>query len=184
MLRLIGILTGSSIAIAFLIIALGLPEFSTPDKEVEPVNSEVLPALEEPQREPEKVEQVLVAEAGAEPEETAQPLDAETEELIEQIFAPQPEDNAVSFDEPLVDEPPVDEPPLDENWYAFWSPFRSEIAADGFVTKLQESTGIDYRVVKVKTGVYEVAFAYHDEADIESKLALISSATGLDMSGG
>ena len=47
----------------------------------------------------------------------------------------------------------------DENWYAFWSPFRSELAANGFVSKLQESTGIDYRVVKVKTGVYEVAFA-------------------------
>ena len=193
MLRLIGILTGSSIAIAVLIIALGIPEFSAPDEEpnkgVEPDYSEVLPAIEEPQQEPETVEQAVVAEADDEPEETAQPLDAETEELIEQIFAPQPKEDTVSFDEPVFDEPLVDEhlvdePLVDENWYAFWSPFRSAIAADGFVAKLQESTGIDYRVVKVKTGVYEVAFAYHDEADIESKLALISSATGLDMSGG
>lgn len=179
MLRLIGILTGSSIAIAVLIIALGIPEFSKPNKGVEPDYSEVLPAIEEPQQEPQEVGQALVSQVDEEPEETAQPLDAETEELIEQIFAPQPEEDAVSFDEPVFDEPLVD-----ENWYAFWSPFRSAIAADGFVAKLQESTGIDYRVVKVKTGVYEVAFAYHDEADIESKLALISSATGLDMSGG
>ena len=73
---------------------------------------------------------------------------------------------------------------VEENWYAFWSPFRSEIAAQGFVARLQETTGIDYRVVKVKTGVYEVTFAYVDAADIEDKLARISDATGLDMSGG
>ena len=89
----------------------------------------------------------------------------DTEALIEQIFNPGPDD--------VVGE---------ENWYAFWSPFRSEIAARGFVAKLQETTGIDYRVVKVRTGVYEVAFSYVDDADIEDKLARISSATGLDMS--
>ena len=75
-------------------------------------------------------------------------------------------------------------PVMEENWYAFWSPFRSEIAAQGFVARLQETTGIDYRIVKIKTGVYEVTFAYVDEADIEDKLARISDATGLDMSGG
>jgi hypothetical protein len=50
------------------------------------------------------------------------------------------------------------------------------------VSKLQEATGIDYRVVKIKTGLYEVAFAYSDDDDIEDKLARISAATGLDMS--
>jgi hypothetical protein len=89
--------------------------------------------------------------------------DPETEALIEQIFNPGPEEI------------------IEENWYAFWSPFRSEIAAQGFVSKLQETTGIDYRVVKVKTGVYEVAFAYVDDADIQDKLARISNATGLNM---
>ncbi|MBT8102085.1 MAG: transglycosylase, partial [Gammaproteobacteria bacterium] len=74
--------------------------------------------------------------------------------------------------------------PLEQQWYAFWSPFRSEIAADGFVSQLQRSTGLDYRVVKLKPGVYEVAFAYLDDSDIQTKLAQISSATGLDLSGG
>ena len=92
------------------------------------------------------------------------------EALVEQIFAPTPE----SAPEPV--------PVIDENWYAFWSPFRSELAANGFVAKLQESTGIDYRVVKIKTGLYEVAFAYSDDKDIQDKLARISAATGLDMS--
>ena len=88
------------------------------------------------------------------------------EQLVEQIFNPAPE------------------PVLDEHWYAFWSPFRSEIAANGFVARLQQTTGMDYRVVKLKPGVYEVAFAYSDQADIEQKLARISAATGLDMTGG
>ena len=84
--------------------------------------------------------------------------------------------------------PPVEEPPPaaapTQNWYAFWSPFRSRIAADGFVAELQRTTGLDYRVVKLKPGIYEVAFAYSDDADIRDKLDRISAATGMDMSGG
>ena len=107
-----------------------------------------------------------------EPAQEAAPAPAlapETEALIEQIFSPEP------LSEPIA--------ATEENWYAFWSPFRSELAANGFVAKLQETTGIDYRVVKVKTGVYEVAFNYSDDADVQDKLARISAATGLDMSG-
>ncbi|MBT8088250.1 MAG: hypothetical protein KJO46_09445 [Gammaproteobacteria bacterium] len=73
---------------------------------------------------------------------------------------------------------------LESRWYAFWSPFRSEIAADGFVSELQRTTGLDYRVVKLKPGVYEVAFAYSSDADREQKLSRIAAATGLDISGG
>lgn len=71
--------------------------------------------------------------------------------------------------------------PTELQWYAFWSPFRSNIAANGFVTQLQRVTGMDYRIVKSKTGVYEVAFAYKDNNERQQKLALISSATGLDL---
>ena len=88
--------------------------------------------------------------------------------------------------EPLQENLSADElpPAADVSWYAFWSPFRSEIAADGFVAELQRTTGLDYRVVRLKPGVYEVAFAYLDESDIQEKLTRISTATGLDMSGG
>jgi len=164
MLKLVGILTGSALAVAFLIVTLGVPDFSAPEPEqqvADPV-AEVVPdplpvAAPEPEPEPEP-EPIETQEALAE-------IDAsrETEALIEQIFNPGPE---------IV---------VEENWYAFWSPFRSEIAANGFVAKLQETTGIDYRVVKVKTGVYEVAFAYLDDADIQDKLARISNATGMNM---
>jgi hypothetical protein len=66
-------------------------------------------------------------------------------------------------------------------WYAFWSPFRSEIAASGFVDQLQRVTGLDYRVVKIKPGVYEVAFAYIDDAEITDNLTQITAATGLQL---
>ena len=164
MLKLIGILTGSAIAVAFLIIALGVPEFSSQAPEQEMVSEiSIEPPAErvfEPEPEPEPIltpDPELVAEIDATPD---------TEALIEEIFNPGPE--AI----------------VEENWYAFWSPFRSEIAANGFVSKLQETTGIDYRVVKVKTGVYEVAFAYIDDADIQDKLARIANATGLNMTDG
>lgn len=185
MLRLIGILTGSALAIAFLIIAAGLPRFSPPDD-----------GAGAPDAGPRAVEDTVVAPAEAAPiaaepaapveESRDEPLDlppdalasdAETEALIDEIFAPQSQPGA-------MDAPPPDTSIVDEKWYAFWSPFRSEIAANGFIARLQETTGIDYRVVKVKTGVYEVAFAYVDDADIQNKLARISDATGLDMTGG
>ena len=175
MLKLIGILIGSALAVAFLILALGVPDFAAPEPEPEQqVAAEMVaeqiassgsvtelvlassvtdPELVEPDPEPIEAQEAL----------TDIDPDPETEALIEQIFNPGPDDN------------------IEDNWYAFWSPFRSEIAANGFVAKLQETTGIDYRVVKVKTGVYEVAFAYVDDADIQDKLARISNATGLNM---
>lgn len=182
MLRLIGILTGSALAVAFLIIALGLPSFAPSAGDAAADATEIAPAPETtiaaavPQ--PAPTEPEVPAEEPAEEPVEAMPKpalsDDETLALIDDIFAPQP----------VVAEAPRQQEPVDENWYAFWSPFRSEIAANGFVARLQETTGIDYRVVKVKTGVYEVAFAYRDDADIQDKLARISEATGLDMTGG
>lgn len=67
-------------------------------------------------------------------------------------------------------------------WYSFWNPFRSELAANGFVSQLESVTGLDYRVVKVKTGVYEVAFPYRNEDERLSRIRQISTATGLDLS--
>jgi len=182
MLKLIGILIGSALAVAFLILALGLPEFTPSSGSVtessgsitepafsEPDGAELVPVGSETDTEPESVTMSSVTDPEPELEPVSSVTDpelAETEALIEQIFNPDPE----MF--------------IEENWYAFWSPFRSEIAANGFVSKLQETTGIDYRVVKVKTGVYEVAFAYLDDADIQDKLARISDATGLNMTDG
>jgi len=69
----------------------------------------------------------------------------------------------------------------ESQWYSFWNPFRSKLAASGFVQQLEKVTGFDYRVVKVQNGVYEVAFAYDNDDERRRKLALISSATGLEL---
>ena len=42
-------------------------------------------------------------------------------------------------------------------------------------------TGFDYRVVKMDSGVYEVAFAYASDDERLSKLEAIEAATGLEM---
>ena len=169
MLRLTGILIGSALAIGALILMLGVPQFADPKLEYAPDFVATEPA-------PESVEATLVTNA-PEPATEAEP---DTEALIEQIFSPDP----AGASELAKETSTTPEPAPVDNWYAFWSPFRSELAANGFVSKLQETTGMDYRVVKVKTGVYEVAFAYTDDADVQDKLARISAATGLDMSGG
>jgi hypothetical protein len=76
----------------------------------------------------------------------------------------------------------IDDPPdNDLRWHSFWNPFRSEIAANGFVGQLEKVTGLDYRVVKIKTGVYEVTFAYENDTERRTKLSQIASATGLDL---
>lgn len=69
----------------------------------------------------------------------------------------------------------------DLRWHSFWNPFRSAIAANGFVGQLEKVTGLDYRVVKIKTGLYEVTFAYENESERRTKLSQIASATGLDL---
>ena len=78
----------------------------------------------------------------------------------------------------IADDLPVEK---DLKWHAFWNPFRSRIAAEGFVGQLEKVTGLDYRVIKIETGVYEVAFGYEDDAEREDKMSLIASATGLDL---
>ena len=183
MLRLIGILIGSALAIALLLFTLGTPQLSPPARSGSVTDQTSSGSVTEPQSASELIDSIeteapKVTDTG--PVTDPEPGSLETDPelgaaLVEQLFAPEASREIVLPTEPET----VDE----EHWYAFWSPFRSEIAANGFVAKLQETTGIDYRVVKVRTGVYEVAFAYLDDADIEVKLQRISVATGLELSG-
>ncbi|MCH8159029.1 MAG: hypothetical protein IIA08_04070 [Proteobacteria bacterium] len=142
MIRLMGILCGSALAVCFLIVVLGVPEI-LPDTII------AVPP------------DVAVVQPIAEP-------------VIESVVEP--------IAEPIAE--PTGKPVLaSENWYAFWVPFRSELAATGFIAQLQRTTGLDYRVLKQEPGVYAVAFAYSSAADIQSKLTAISTATGLEMPG-
>lgn len=191
MIRLIGVLTGAALATGLLLLVLGVPELGGQPAAEQDSASEsaiVIPTPREPLMPPETTpeepameEPAPLAGSDSTPETgtTAEtPLAAEAKRRMTMLDDPVPEPdtaNSITL--------PSDEAPT-ENWYAFWSPFRSRIAADGFVSELSRTTGLDYRVVKLKPGVYEVAVAYTDDADIENKLTRISAATGLDMSGG
>ena len=171
MVRIVGILCGSALAISSLIIALGVPEFLPDPVETPRIVTEM--AAEE------FLETVIEMPTDV-PLKTADELVAEIQ-TVAQLGPPTEESPASIIEAPTPPTPPA---PPEEHWYAFWSPFRSELAANGFVSQLQRSTGMDYRVVQLKPGAYEVAFAYEVEADIASHLAAISAATGLDMPDG
>ena len=185
MVRIVGILCGSALAISLLIIALGVPEFLPGPEEIpatvsEPVvtsESEEVPAvvaeIDQIESDP-KLESATIAETRVETNN-----ETSTEDSRDLINEPVAE---LIRETPFAGESPP--PPSTEHWYAFWSPFRSELAANGFVSQLQRTTGMDYRVVQLKPGVYEVAFAYEEDADIASHLAAITSATGLEMPDG
>ena len=169
MIRLLGAITGSALALAALLVLIGVPQFKAEPKDIEravvtlPMRAE--PVVEEAPVD--KAEPEAVALVATEPEREPENVGA-----VETAIA---DDTIEMLAEALQ--------PDSQQWYAFWSPFRSEIAASGFITQLQRVTGLDYRVVKVKPGVYEVAFAYAEDEDIPVNLSHISAATGLDMPG-
>ena len=163
MFRLLGILIGSAASVAAIFFFTGLSSIHFKD-----------PAIDQ-QRFDEAVANLMARNREANRVISEQTKDvaevAETAEIVERKIPP------------ADDPPPVnDPPPLNEmQWYSFWNPFRTEIAASGFVSRLEEVTGLDYRVVKVETGAYEVAFAYGDDDERRVKLSQISAATGLDL---
>jgi hypothetical protein len=169
MIRIVGILCGSAIAIAVMIIALGMPKFM-PESD-DPVPPPLADVVEELPAAAVNIVEPDAANSPTQPPESVPAVIPETVAESEPMAEPEPEFQ------------PEATPPA-ENWFAFWSPFRSELAANGFISQLQRTTGLDYRVVRLKPGAYEVAFAYDAASDIAPKLAAISAATGLEMPDG
>lgn len=162
MMRLLGVLVGSALAVAALVVFVGIPEFTTESSVAEPTVITLPMRAEAP------------APAAPSPQEIPQEdVPAASETLADAAAEAAPL-------ETVAEAPPM-APEETLQWYAFWSPFRSEVAANGFVEQLQRVTGLDYRVVKVKSGVYEVAFAYEDDQQITARLSQISAATGLKL---
>ena len=156
MIRLLGAITGSALALAALLVFVGVPQFKAEPKDI--------------------ARAVVTLPLRTAPvDESAQPAAivdrAAVDEITDGVEA------VAAVPEPVAEALLPDS----QQWYAFWSPFRSEIAASGFVTQLQRVTGLDYRVVKIEPGVYEVAFAYAADKDIPINLSQISAATGLDL---
>ena len=191
MFKLLGFLFGSAIAITAIVLLLGMPEFHlTKLADHDDRFDAAVEKLKEKQQEAERLiaqaDQVMqtaepqppaAPEPAAEiPDAAPEPLPTESQGEADESFPPE---EAV---EPAHTLPP-DDVVAEASWYAFWNPFRSEIAARGFVAQLEKVTGLDYRIVKVKAGVYQVAFAYADDQERVARLSQIQAATGLDLSG-
>ncbi len=177
MMRLLGVLVGSALAVAALVVFIGIPEF-TAETSVADNTVITLPMRSVPTEPVEPAEPVDPEVVVPEAENLIAEAPAPVPEPVEEDLGPPEEPRAepeVAAAEPLQ---PLQDP---QQWYAFWSPFRSQIAASGFVDQLQRVTGLDYRVVKLKPGVYEVAFAYATDDEITMNLSQISAATGLKL---
>lgn len=183
MIRLLGFIIGSAVSIGAILLLLGVPEFRLSNPHLDKGRfDEALQNLKDKQRE---VASAVARTAdnsvtnNVAPEATA-PVEAVELPVVE--VAPPAE--VVGIELALV---PDDSDslllPQEQQWYSFWNPFRSEIAARGFVSQLEKVTGLDYRIVKVKTGVYEVAFAYEGDIEKQAKLTQIQAATGLELPG-
>ncbi len=193
MFRLLGFLIGSATSIAIILLVTGLPEFHLKDPQIDQQRFDA--AVENLMARKQETEQITqqvtehVAQTAATVQEklneSIQEIDAETlptEAVAEQPLNDSAEELAIQEAEFSFSPPGEDtQRPPDPQWYSFWNPFRSEIAANGFVSQLEKVTGLDYRVVRIKTGVYEVAFAYNDDDERRRKLSQISAATGLDL---
>jgi hypothetical protein len=169
MFRILGFISGSAISIVGILLVLGVPKFNVSSFETDQARFDAAldkirvkrPAIEELVEEPVEEEPAIVAE----------PI---TESDVENVA-----ENTLDSVEVPAD--PQDIFNAEQHWYEFWNPFRSEIAARGFVSQLEKVTGLDYRISKVEAGVYQVGFAYTSEDERRSKISLISAATGLDL---
>jgi len=164
MFRLLGFLIGSATAITVMLLLIGIPDFHLGDRGIDQQRFDAaVEQLKNKQREVADVAEVLVDEVAEMADDVQDNIEIVTKKILPDIV-----------DDQLVMQTEL-------QWYSFWNPFRSEIAARGFVSRLEKVTGLDYRVVKIKIGVYEVAFAYDNDVERRTKLAQISSATGLDL---
>jgi hypothetical protein len=152
---------------------LGVPEIRLPSAEADQARFDA--ALQKIREKQPAVEEIVA---------TAEELAVATEAAIESV----PDEVSMPMAADLVDEMAIEamtEPQdiynPEQYWHEFWNPFRSEIAARGFVSQLEKVTGLDYRVMKVEAGVYQVGFAYSDDEERRFKISQISAATGLDL---
>lgn len=67
------------------------------------------------------------------------------------------------------------------SWYPLWSPFRSELSAQGFADRLAALSGRSLRVAEEGPSRYRVQLAYSSADDLHAALLTISKAVGLDL---
>jgi hypothetical protein len=192
MFRLFGFLIGSAASVAAILLVTGVPKFHLEDPVIDQRRfDEAVDKLMARKLEAELAVQAQVDALFQAAETVQEPVIMPDNETADTQVSQSRESRSIAetFEGVAAIEDEFDLSEADPNlplliemqWYSFWNPFRSELAASGFVSRLEKVTGLDYRVVKVKTGVYEVAFAYGDDIERHAKLSQISAATGLDL---
>lgn len=187
MIRLLGFLVGSAVSIGIFLLILGVPDINLSEQLVNEENIESVSRIAEDVAEDlETITTEII-------EEVTEEMPKEVTETVAEMVVPaeaDPVPQETEFETSQLDEFQPDAATKiqdgesitgDIKWHAFWNPFRSRIAAEGFVGQLEKVTGLDYRVVKIKTGVYEVTFAYENDDERREKMSLIASAAGLDL---
>ncbi len=197
MFRLLGFMTGAALVIGAMVMVMGAPALRD-DPTVAVANTKEQmpepPAPETPVTAPTETLAEIIVTAERLPD-VAVPAELVTEVAApaDPIFdaPPPPSVEPASPAAVLAEvETPMDTlseaaepaaPAHDSSWQSVWNPFRSQIAANGFAARLHAVTEIDYRVVRLKPGAYQVAFAYTDDSERAAKITQIQNATGLDL---
>jgi len=177
MFRLLGFLVGFAATIAIMLWLLGVPRLD--------IDTAAPPEVYGDGEKVDEEQPETLAAAPPNTEKFAELQNTTETALAETTDTPVP---AGPGSEPKINAPQdtahsdaLPDPLSGPHWYVFWKPFRSEIAARGFIARLERVTGLDYRIVKVKSGVYEVSFAYGSDAELDRHLSQIHAATGLDL---
>ena len=173
MIRILGFVIGSFLAVGVLLALVGTPDVGRRtggDARMDEAIENLKRKWEEPPAQPAP----MTAAATQPPDPPAAMVDA-----LPDAAASDP-----AGDFPAAAEGPPAPPAVaaaEPGWHVFWTPFRTEIAARGFVGRLESVTGLDYRVTKLRTGAWQVAFAYANAGDVDAGLEQIAAATGLDL---
>jgi len=200
MIRILGFLIGSAASIGMMLLLLGVPDINlsrplsddaasesvaqtveavTADLEAVAIETfeEMSQLVDDPPTADPPAESFAEEQAASNSEASELPSEELTPDTSQiASFPPEPPEPGIATAS-AIDEASEN----DLRWHSFWNPFRSAIAANGFVSQLEKVTGLDYRVIKIKTGVYEVTFAYENDTERRTKLSQIASATGLDL---
>ena len=165
MFRIVGFIVGCGASAGLLLLLMGTPNFHLGDEQADPSRYDrAIDKLKE-KRWLESAD--APAESGAQAPSPAnaaeqvpdrEPADDLADEVAPATVAADPATKAEQSAAASQAQPPVVIPdaapsqPLEPEWHAFWNPFRSEVAATGFVRRLENVTGLDYRIAKVKAG--------------------------------
>jgi hypothetical protein len=196
MFRLLGFILGSIASIGAMVFLLGIPEIQISsfesdqarfDAAIEKIRDKQPDLAEVTDRVGDEIKEAVAIVSDLANEAPGGPLNEMLDEVPDDATRSEPGDDdaeeAVAFFDPIVELPAqadIDIQNYEQQWHEFWNPFRSEMAARGFVTQLEKVTGLDYRIIKVEAGVYQVGFAYMNDNERLAKISQISSATGLE----